>query len=125
MRHVAYTLFMRAALCLLLATIPLSAEDLSLQALVTPSTVISKDGQPIPFAVHGFIEFRALAELFPYIETQTKRWNLPVTQRRELARELLHRGIESRVVSLADERPLEVLITHTANELRRALAGVA
>ena len=36
-----------------------------LQALVTPSTVIRKDGVPVRFAVHGFIEFSSLAELFP------------------------------------------------------------
>jgi hypothetical protein len=125
---VVYTLDMlRAALCLLLATVPLSAQssgDLSLQEIVTPSTVILKDGRPVTFAVHGFIEFGTLAELFPYIETQSKRWNLTATERRKLARELLHRGIESRVVSMTDERPLELLVTHTAEELRRALAGV-
>jgi hypothetical protein len=115
---------LRAAFCLLLATVPLPAEDLSLQAIVTPSTVILKDGRPAAFAVHGFIEFRTLAEFFPYIEAQSKRWNLTDSQRRELARELLHRGIESRVVSMADERPLETLVTHTAEELRRTLAGV-
>jgi hypothetical protein len=114
----------RAALVFLLLALPVSAQELSLQALVTPSTTILKDGRPVTFAVHGFIEFHTLAELFPYIETQTKRWNLTDSQRRELARELLHRGIESRVVSMADERPLESLITHTAEELRRTLAGV-
>jgi hypothetical protein len=115
---------LRAALSLLLATIPAAAQDLSLQAIITPSTVILKDARPVTFAVHGFIEFRTLAELFPYIETQTKRWNLTDSQRRELARDLLHRGIESRIVSMTDERPLEALVTHTAGELRQALAGV-
>src|SRR5262249_50631823 len=41
-----------------------------------------------------------------------------------LERELLHRGVESRVVSMADERPLETLVTHTSAELRQALAQV-
>jgi hypothetical protein len=37
---------------------------------------------------------------------------------------LLRRGIESRVISMADERPLETLITHTREELQQALARV-
>jgi hypothetical protein len=105
-----------------------SGEALSLQALVTPSTVILKDGHPVKFAVHGFIEFQTLAELFPYIQSQTERWNveggLNPEQRRKLAGELLLRGIESRVISMEDERPLETLITHTSDELRQELARV-
>jgi hypothetical protein len=104
------------------------AEPLSLQALVTPSTVIEKNGNPVKFALHGFIEFKSLAELFPYIDSQTQRWNVPgglnEEQRRQLAGDLLRRGIESRVISMEDERPLEVLITHTAEELREALAQI-
>jgi hypothetical protein len=115
---------LRLALCLLLATVPLPAQDLALQDLVMPSTVIVKDGHPVAFAVHGFIDFRTLAELFPYIEAQTQRWHLSDSQRRELARDLLHRGIESRVISMTDERPLELLVTHTTADLRLALAHV-
>jgi hypothetical protein len=114
---------LRAAFCLLFATVSLSAQavhELTLKEIVAPSTVILKEGQPVTFAVHGFIEFRTLAELFPYVEAQTKRWNLTTVQRREL----LHRGIESRIVSMTDERPLELLVTHTAGELRQALAEV-
>ena len=33
---------------------PLRAQDVSLQAIVTPSTVVLKDGQPVTFALHGF-----------------------------------------------------------------------
>ena len=51
----------------------LSAQALSLQALVTPSTVIQKDGRASTFAIHGFIEFKALADLFPYVEAQAQR----------------------------------------------------
>ena len=105
--------------------VPAIAQPISLQALVTPSTVIQKDGHPVTFALHGFIEFQSLAELFPYVESQTKRWaELDQSQRHDLARELIRRGIESRVISMADERPLETLITHTADELRKALAQV-
>jgi hypothetical protein len=107
---------------------PMSAQNLSLQQLVTPSTTIVKDSRPVTFAVHGFIEFKSLAELFPYIESQTQRWqsnpNFNTTQRQALAHDLLRRGIESRVVSMVDERPLEVLVTHTPEELQEAIARV-
>jgi hypothetical protein len=112
----------------LLFQLPAQAEPISLQALVTPSTVILKDGNPVPFAVHGFIEFKSLAEFFPYIESQTARWKTRVdfggAARRDLGRDLLRRGIESRVASMADERPLETLITHTREELVQALRQV-
>ena len=55
-------------------TLSVRAEQVSLQAIVTPSTTILKDGRVVTFAVHGFIEFKSLAELFPYIESQTRRW---------------------------------------------------
>ncbi|HTR22865.1 MAG TPA: hypothetical protein VMI10_02710 [Terriglobales bacterium] len=102
------------------------AEPISLQGLVTPSTVITKDGRTVRFAVHGFVEFNSLSELFPYIDSQTKRWGASLTkdQQKELGSELLRRGIESRVISMEDERPLEVLITHTREELKQALSKI-
>jgi|SRR5579871_400745 len=106
----------------------LHAQQISLQALVTPSTVITKDGRPVHFALHGFIEFSSLSEMFPYIESQAHRWpgypTFDKGKREALARDLLRRGIESRVVSMVDERPFETLFTHTEDELRRALAQV-
>jgi hypothetical protein len=114
-------------LVLLTVSIGLKAQDLSLQAVVTPSTVIVKDGRPVPFAVHGFIEFKSLAELFPYMDSQTRRWKpglLDDAARHSLGRELVREGIESRVISMVDERPLEVLLTHTSEELKQALAQV-
>ncbi len=115
-------------LAILTVSLPLSAEAVSLRALVTPSTVIIKDGRPVTFAVHGFIEFKSLADLFPYVESQTRRWNvsggLDDKQLRQLAGDLLRRGIESRVISMEDEAPLETLLTHTSDELRQALAQV-
>jgi hypothetical protein len=120
----------------LLFRAPLRAEPVSLQALVTPSTVVLRDGQPVRFAVHGFIDFKSLAEMFPYIEAQTARWKAeavydnavrPIIRQRDakdMGRDLLRRGIESRVISMTDERPLETLITHTREELRQALAQV-
>lgn len=110
------------------ASLRLCAEPISLQALVTPSTTLVKEGRPLTFAVHGFIEFSSLAELFPYIESQKQRWSVPSgldgEQRRQLAGELLRRGIESRVISMEDERPLETLVTHTGEQLQQALALV-
>jgi hypothetical protein len=117
---------MKTALLMIVfsATTFLHAQQISLQALVTPSTVITKDGHPVIFAVHGFIEFKSLSELFLYIDSQTTRWNLDNSQEQSLARELLRRGIESRIISMTDERPLETLITHTIDELRQALSQV-
>jgi hypothetical protein len=66
-------LILRAVLAVLTVNSPLAAESVSLQALVTPSTAIVKDDRPVSFAVYGFIEFKSLAELFPYIESQTQR----------------------------------------------------
>ena len=76
-----------------------------------PRPTILKDGHPVTFALHGFIEFKTLAELFPYIESQTRRWkpSLDDAGQHRLASELLRRGVESRVVSMIDERPLETL----------------
>src|SRR6266853_1961774 len=69
-------LMLCAASTVLSVSLPLCAESVSLQALVTPSTTIVKDGRPVTFALHGFIEFKSLAELFQYIESQTQRWNV-------------------------------------------------
>jgi hypothetical protein len=122
----ARMMMIRLALIGLILLAPLQAEQISLQAIVIPSTTILKDGRPVTFAIHGFIEFQTLADLFPYIESQTQRWktSLDDAGRQHLASELLRRGIESRVVSMIDERPLEALVTHTSEELRQALAQV-
>src|SRR5581483_644759 len=106
---------------------PVSGQQLTVEDLVRPSTIMTKDGRPVTFAVHGFLEFKSLSELFPYIDSQVKRFDGKVLndqQRRDLARDLLRRGIESHVISMVDERPLEVLITHTSDELRHAIASV-
>src|SRR4030081_576058 len=119
-----------AAYAALAATLGVTAQtqQVSLREIVTPSNVVMKDGRPVTFALHGFIEFKSLAELFPYIESQTQRWNgrggLDDEQRRRLAGELLRRGIESRVISMEDERPLETLVTHTSEGLQQVLARV-
>ena len=107
---------------------PALAQQLSLQALVTPSTVVLKDGHAVTFALHGFLEFKSLNEMFAYIDSQNQRWKsnrgIDDEQRRAVMRDLLRRGVESRVVSMVDERPFETLVTHTREELLTALAGV-
>ena len=102
------------------------AQEISLQAVVTPSTVILKSGKPLTFAIHGFPEFKSLADAFPYIEAQTQRWSGKISEeeKKELGPRLLREGIESRVISMVDERPLQALVTHTSEELRQAIAGV-
>jgi hypothetical protein len=116
------------ALALIIGSLPTSgyADILTLQAIVTPSTIVQKDGHPISFAVHGFIDFTSLSELFPWVQSQSARWGsrLDDQARKRLARDLLRRGVESRVVSMLDERPLEVLLTHTRQELQEAIARV-
>src|SRR5437867_6983181 len=126
-RHPVSGFMLQLALISVILASPLRADQVSLQAMVTPSTTILKDGRPVTFAIHGFIEFKSLSELFPHIESQTRRWKLDSSvddAGGRIAQELLRRGIEGRVVSMVDERPLEALVTHTSEELRQAIAGV-
>lgn len=117
---------MVVGISLLSASYLLAAQDVSLQSIVTPSAIVVKDGRTVPFAIHGFIEFESLSEAFPYIEMQARRWpdRLSADARSNLTRQLLHEAVESHIVSMTDERPLEVLITHTAEELKAALDQV-
>ena len=65
----------RVVLIAVAMAVPARAEHLSLQALVNPSTVLLlKDGHPITFALHGFLEFKSLNEMFSYIDSQNQRW---------------------------------------------------
>src|ERR1700675_2332389 len=77
------------------AASPQRAQELSLEAVVTPSTVIVKNGEPVKFAIHGFIEFKSLAEVFAYVEGETRRWDGKISKEemQKLARQLLHKGI--------------------------------
>src|SRR5262249_46688098 len=54
------------------------------------------------------------------------RWKGQISDQeiRSLQKALVREAVESRVVSMADERPLEALLTHTSEELRRAIAEV-
>ena len=104
----------------------LIAAPLSLQTVVTPSAVIEKDDQPVEFAIHAYLEFKSLSQAFAYIEEQKQRWKgkMSEEERRQLGQNLLREAVESRVISMVDERPLEALVTHTNDELRRAIAAV-
>lgn len=123
-------LYNRLLLIVCVASLSLSvwAQPISLQSLVTPSSVIQKDGHTVTFALHGLIEFHSLAEAFPYIDSQTQRWktgpDFTESMQRALHRDLVRRAVESRVISMVDEGPLETLITHTREELQKALAQV-
>ena len=110
---------MRFLILLALCTAPsLLAQDVTLQALLTPSSVLRKDGQPVRFALHGFIEFETVEQMFSYIDQQAGRRKFPTaTERQAYGDALLNRGVESRVVSMVWDRPLEVLLTHTNQEL--------
>ena len=103
-----------------------SAEPVPLKDVVTPSSVLMKDGKPVMFAIHGFVEFHSLAEAFAYIESQRKRWKGKISEEElnGLEKALLREAVESRVVSMTDERPLEALVTHTSAELQDAVAAV-
>ena len=103
-----------------------SAEPVPLKDVVTPSSVLMKDGKPVMFAIHGFVEFRSLAEAFAYIESQRKRWKGKISEEElnGLEKALLREAVESRMVSMTDERPLEALVTHTSAELQDAVAAV-
>jgi hypothetical protein len=115
-----------AAVVFLLGGTALWGEPLSLASLVTPSTVIEKNGQVVKFAIHGFIEFKSLAEVFPYIDSQRQRWKGKLSEEElgNLEQALLREAIESRVISMEDERPRELLVTHTGDELRQAIASL-
>jgi hypothetical protein len=114
--------FRALGMALLLAPGSATAQGLTLDELVRPSAVFVKDGQPVAFALLGFVEFRSLEELFAYIDREAGRWSFPdEAARRTYADGLLRRGVESRLVSMVYEKPLELLLTHTREDLERAL----
>jgi hypothetical protein len=99
------------------------AAPLNMHALVAPADVVYHDRKPLKFALHNFIEFTTLQDLFAYIDAQAGRWRFPsAAARQEFGNGLLRRGVESRAVSMLDEKPLEVLLTHTRSELAAAIA---
>ena len=79
-------------------------------------------GRLIQFALLGQIRFDTLDDLFAYIDNQAGRWRFDsAAARQAFADDLLRRGVESRVVSMETELPLELVLTHTRAELERAV----
>ena len=98
---------------------------LTLRHLVTPASRIEVQGRLIRFALHGLIRFDTLDDLFAFIDGEAGRWRFEsAAARQAFADGLLRRGVESRVVSMETELPLELVLTHTRAELERAVAGV-
>jgi len=60
----ARRMLIRVAMVAGILVSPLHAEQISLQAIVTPSTTILKDGHPVTFALHGFIDRQQRQEGF-------------------------------------------------------------
>lgn len=96
--------------------------SLSLARLVDPSSILRNQGEVVRFALHFFVEFQNLEEMFAYIDAQAGRWEFESeSERKAFADDLLRRGVESRVISMTYEDPHEVLITHTREQLAAAV----
>jgi hypothetical protein len=99
---------------------------LTLGQLVTPSTRVPGAGGTVRFALHGLIEFETLEALFAYIDEAAGRWTFESPAARQaFADDLLRRSVESRVVSMQTELPLEILLTHTQAEVEAAVREVS
>lgn len=95
---------------------------LTLARLVDPPTRVEVNGALVTLALNGLIRFDTLADLFTYIDTQSGRWTFTTAQERQaFGDDLLRRGVESRVVSMQTELPLEILLTHTRAEVVAAV----
>jgi hypothetical protein len=100
-------------------------ERLTLRRLVDPMTRVEIGGRVLPFSLHALIRFETLADAFQYIDQQAGRWQFDTSAARQAFGDgLLRRAVESRVVSMESELPLEVLLTHTRADLDRALASI-
>ena len=98
------------------------APRLTLAQLVTPASRVESQGRLVRFALHGLVFFDTLAELFQHIDGEAGRWRFEsAAARQAFAEDLARRGIESRVVSMETELPLELLLTHTRGELDAAV----
>jgi hypothetical protein len=104
---------------------PAPARPLTLARLADPATRVEIDGRLVTFAVRGLVRFDTLADLFTFIDGEAGRWSFPTaTERQAFGDDLLRRGVESRIVSMATELPLELVLTHTAGEVAAAVEAV-
>jgi hypothetical protein len=128
MRASALTALACAAIALTPSSAPAqpAAPRTTLRQLVTPSSRLDVQGRPLRFALYGLVEFDTLADLFAYIDGEAGRWRFEsAAARQAFADDLLRRGVESRVVSMETELPLELLLTHTRAELEAATGADA
>jgi hypothetical protein len=99
-----------------------TAAPLTLARLVDPATHVEVNGAVVPLALHALIRFNTLADAFRYIDEQAGRWTFAQAQARQaFGDDLLRRAVESRVVSMQTELPLEIVLTHTREELASAV----
>jgi len=97
---------------------------LTLRQLVDPASRVEVQGRLIRFALHAHIRFDTLDELFAFIDNEAGRWRFDsAAARQAFAESLLRRGVESRVVSMETELPLEIVLTHTRSDVERAVAS--
>lgn len=102
------------------------ASRLTLRRLVDPASRVEVQGRLIRFALHALIRFDTLEDLFAHVDREAGRWQFDSPDARQaFADDLLRRGVESRIVSMETELPLEVVLTHTRDELERAVRGVS
>ena len=96
----------------------------TLRDLVDPGSRIEVQGRLIQFALLGQIRFDTLDDLFAYIDGQAGRWRFDsAAARQAFADGLMRRGVESRVVSMETELPLELVLTHTRADIERAVTS--
>lgn len=101
------------------------APGLTLRRLVDPASRVEVQGKLIRFALHALIRFDTLDQLFAYIDTEAGRWQFDSPAARQVfADGLLRRGVESRIVSMETDLPLEILLTHTRDEVQRGVASL-
>ena len=99
---------------------------LTLQRLVDPETRVSVQGRLIRPALHALVRFDTLRDLFDHIDREAGRWRFDSPGARQaFADGLMRRGVESRIVSMDTELPLEILLTHTRDDITRAANAVA
>lgn len=99
-----------------------SSPRLTLQRLVDPATRVEVQGRLVRPALHALVRFDTLRDLFDYIDREAGRWTFDSPGARQVFAEgLMRRGVESRIVSMDTELPLEILLTHTRDDIARAV----
>ena len=58
---------------------PRGAAPLTLMGLADLATRVEMRAPMVPFALHGFVRFETLNDLFIYIDEQAGRWTLPAS----------------------------------------------